>query len=108
MKDTLDETVSEQAAIFAALSDPTRLRLVRLLCQASPGALCVNALAARLGVSQSAVSQHLRVLKGIDLVKGDRQGYWVHYSINPEAVERSQDLLRAALVLGEAQNDAGF
>jgi len=80
----LDETIGrdtdEQAAVFSALADPIRLRLVRLLCrQRGPNALCVNALAAFLGVSQSAVSQHLRVLKAIGLVKGERRGYHIHY-----------------------------
>ena len=61
------------AEIFKALSDPTRLRLIQLLskCQTENaiagvcegGPLCVNALANKLGVSQSAVSQHLRVLR---------------------------------------------
>jgi DNA-binding transcriptional ArsR family regulator len=67
----LQESTEEQAALFSALSDPTRLRLLKhLQRQRRPGALCVNALAGLLGVSQSAVSQHLRVLKGIGLVKG--------------------------------------
>ena len=57
-------TDEEQAAIFAAFSDPTRLKLVHLLAhQEVPGAMCVNALAGKLGVTQSAVSQHLRILK---------------------------------------------
>jgi len=75
------------ADIFKALSDPTRLRLVKLLSECLPGkckgeALCVNALASELGVSQSAVSQHLRVLKQVGLVRGVRQGYFVHYSLD--------------------------
>ncbi len=56
------DNIEEQAAFFSALSDPTRLKLFKLLHQQStPDALCVNALAALLGVTQSAVSQHLRV-----------------------------------------------
>ena len=64
----------EQAAVFGALADPTRLKLVKLLCrQREPDALCVNALAGLLGVSQSAVSQHLRLLKSVGLVKGEKE-----------------------------------
>ena len=74
MKQALEHETDEQAAVFSALADPTRLKLVKLLCaQRSDEALCVNALAARLGVTQSAVSQHLRVLKAIDLVNGDSE-----------------------------------
>lgn len=87
-----------QATVFAVLADPTRLRLIRLLCrQRLPDALCVKALADALGVSQPAVSQHLRVLKSIGLVKGERRGYRIHYFINREALERCQGLVRSAL-----------
>jgi len=95
---SIQENTAEQAAIFSALADPTRLKLVKLLCrQRDPDALCVNALASLLGVTQSAVSQHLRVLRSIGLVKGERRGYHIHYYINPEAVKHCQELASAAL-----------
>lgn len=88
----------EQAAVFSALADPTRLKLVKLLCgQREPDALCVNALAHLLGVTQSAISQHLRVLKAIGLVKGERRGYHIHYSINSEGLKRCHDIVSTAL-----------
>jgi DNA-binding transcriptional ArsR family regulator len=62
-----------------ALSDPTR---ASILTQLSEEALCVGALASRLGVTHSAVSQHLRVLREVGLVTGDKRGYWVHYSLD--------------------------
>jgi Mg2+-importing ATPase len=71
---------------------------VKLLClQSVPDALCVNALPSRLGITQSAVSQHLRVLKSIALVKGEKRGYYVHYHINHEALERYRQLMVATL-----------
>jgi len=92
----------EQAAVFSVLADPTRLKLVKLLQhQHTPDALCVNALADRLGVTQSAVSQHLRVLKAIGLVKGERRGYRVHYFMNREVLERCRRLADAILSLEE-------
>ena len=94
--------VEEQAVIFSALADPTRLKILRLLCnQQKPDALCVGALTGLVGISQPAVSQHLRVLKTIGLVKGERRGYHIHYSINPEAVKRCQGMMSAALSIGE-------
>jgi DNA-binding transcriptional ArsR family regulator len=67
------EDTHEQVALFSALVDSNRLKLVKLLCrQRYYDALCVNALANILGVTQSAVSQHLRVLKAIGLVKRER------------------------------------
>ena len=100
------KSTEEQAAVFAALADPTRLKLVKLLTQQRvPDALCVNALACRLRVSQSAVSQHLRVLKGIGLVKGERRGYHIHYFINREAMERVRNLISAALTIEASSDD---
>jgi ArsR family transcriptional regulator len=92
------DKIEELAEIFKALSDPTRLRLVKLLskCQES---LCVNALAHRLGVTQSAVSQHLRVLRQAGLVRGERRGYFVHYSLDRGRLEQYK--ARLLEVLGE-------
>lgn len=67
------------ARIFRALSADTRIRLVQLL---KGRALCVGALSARLGVTQGAVSQHLRVLRDAGLVVPEKRGYYVHYRLN--------------------------
>ena len=100
-KDT-GANIKEQAAVFSTLADPTRLRLVRLLCrQRDPDALCVNAMAGFLGVTQSAVSQHLRVLKAAGLVQGERRGYHIHYFINPDTLERWREQILAALAMEE-------
>jgi ArsR family transcriptional regulator len=91
-------SIEEQAAILGLLADPTRLKLLRLLSQQrEPHALCVNALAYQLGVTQSAVSQHLRVLKSAGLVKGKRRGYRIHYFINQEALAQAQEQIFIAL-----------
>ena len=83
---TQDRT-KEQARVSSVLADPTRLTLVKLVCrQRHPDVLCVNALAGLLKVTQSAVSQHLRVLKAIGLVEGERRGHHIHYFINPGAL----------------------
>jgi len=96
----------EQAALFGVLSDPTRLKLLRLLAQQrKPNALCVNALAYQLGVTQSAVSQHLRVLKYAGLIKGERRGYRIHYFINKETLIQAQQQVSSALRLEEEATD---
>jgi DNA-binding transcriptional ArsR family regulator len=101
------DTVEELAEIFKALSDPTRLRLVKLLGDQSPDVcqgtcngqrfLCVNALAHKLGVTQSAVSQHLRVLRQAGLVYGERRGSFMHYSIDQDGLEKYKAALRQSL-----------
>jgi ArsR family transcriptional regulator len=108
-KDMTEQGADEQAAVFAALADPTRLKLVRLLChQREPDALCVNALAGLLGVTQSAVSQHLRVLKAIGLVKGERRGTRIHYFVNRAVLERCRELVSAALSMDEPTEERGM
>ena len=91
----MDE-IRELAEVFKSLSDPTRLRLVKLLAETG-GALCVNALGHRLGVTQSAVSQHLRILKQAGLVRGERRGYFVHYSLDQDRLEQYKARLRETL-----------
>jgi len=102
----IEENIEEQIAIFGALSDPTRLKLVRLLCrQRDPHALCVNALAAILGVTQSAVSQHLRILRAVGLVKGERRGYHIHYFINQDVLAKYRKLASEALSTEEPSEE---
>jgi DNA-binding transcriptional ArsR family regulator len=71
------------ARFFKALGDETRLRLVALLARQEPGnALCVGRLARELETTTSNVSQHLRVLKDLGLVRGERRGYHIHYFLD--------------------------
>jgi ArsR family transcriptional regulator len=108
----LDE-IESLAQILKALSDPTRLRLLRLLsstskedfpegCHGKPGEplfLCVNAITDHLNVTQSAVSQHLRILRQAGLVRGERRGSFVHYTLDLDGIRRYQTVL--SNVLGE-------
>lgn len=71
------------ARVFRALSVEARVRIVQLL---KNRALCVNALAARLGMTPSAVSQHLRVLRDAGLVTPEKRGYYVHYQVNAQTL----------------------
>jgi DNA-binding transcriptional ArsR family regulator len=72
------------ARILKVLSVGTRVRIIQLL---RGRALCVNALAARLDVTQGAVSQHLRIMKDAGLVIDEKRGYHVHYRLNEETLE---------------------
>ena len=92
-----DHETEDLAAVFKALGDPTRLKLVRVLHDLKePESVCVNALAGLLDVSQSAVSQHLRVLKHAGIVRGERKGTSVHYALDRERARYIHDLMAAA------------
>lgn len=81
--------------VLQALGSESRLRIVRLL--AGSGSLCVGALACRLDVTQSAVSQHLRILEEAGLVLSERRGMKVHYSLVRPVLEDSMERLTASL-----------
>lgn len=102
----MPDRTQELAELFKAVADPTRLRLVKLLAE-SPHALCVNALTARLGVTQSAVSQHLRVLRQVGLVSGERCGNQVHYSLDRRKIEQATRLFAETLGKHLPPDDAG-
>ena len=82
--------MNELANIFKALSDETRLRIVKLLEQ---GELCVCDIVAALDMVQPKVSFHLSALKGAGFLKDRKQGRWTHYSLN------DNDLFRRMLLL---------
>ena len=67
-----------------ALGDETRLKLIHLLLTQD---LCGRALARRLGISEAAVSQHLKILREAGLVEGEKRGHWTHYAVQPEVLE---------------------
>ncbi|MFW6120632.1 MAG: ArsR/SmtB family transcription factor [Petrotogales bacterium] len=64
--------------ILKVLSDETRFKIIKLLAKNS---FCVGALAKRLRITESAVSQHLKILKNVDLVHAEKQGYYTHYTV---------------------------
>lgn len=71
--------MNEVLKIFKALSDATRLRIVKLL---EHGDLCVCDIVAALAMVQPKVSFHLSVLKQAGLVKDRKDGKWMHYGID--------------------------
>jgi len=67
-----------------ALSDKTRVKIVETLLKEN---FCVSALAKELSLSESAVSQHLKILREANLVLGETQGYYTHYVVKREELK---------------------
>ena len=87
-----DDELGRLARLFHALSDETRLRIVgRLL----GGEQCVCDLTDALDAGQSRLSFHMRTLKDAGLIKDRRDGRWIHYSLNHEALSGIGVLLGA-------------
>ena len=69
--------------------------------------LCVGALAARLDITQGAVSQHLRILRDAALVTAEKRGYYVHYRISQETFQEWKDVLDELLSLPASDSEGG-
>jgi ArsR family transcriptional regulator len=76
--------ISHAARRFHALSDETRLEIVRLL---SHGERCVCELQNVLDAAQSRLSFHLKTLKDAGLVSDRREGRWIYYALNRQALD---------------------
>src|SRR5690242_9397554 len=77
------DAVQALADTFRILGDPTRVRILDVLAS---GELCVCDLAELVGISESAVSHQLRLLRGMRLVRPRRAGRQVYYSIDDQHI----------------------
>jgi DNA-binding transcriptional ArsR family regulator len=85
------------------VADPKRVLMLYAL---EKGPLCVNELAAEVGLPQPAVSRHLRVLRERGLVNTAREGATIHYSLGDHRLIEALDLLRSVLASQlEAERD---
>jgi ArsR family transcriptional regulator len=82
----------ELAGVFAALSDPVRLRLLSIV--ATEGEVCSCNLEEPLGKSQPTISHHTRVLADAGLIEGEKRGRWTWWHLVPEQVERLHTVLK--------------
>ena len=90
--------IIEPAEIFKVLSVETRVKIIELL--KANGALGVKEISEKLGITPPAVSQHLKILKQAGLVRSERQGYWIPYSINEEAMEGCREIVNEVCTCG--------
>ena len=77
--------------VFKALSDKTRLKILLII---SKRTICQKGISRHLGISESAVSQHIKVLKESGIVTGIKQGYSVIYVINDDCFREAKFFLK--------------
>ena len=91
-----DELTSEDAeataALFKALADPARLRIVSMLAR-SPEPVCVCELTPPPGLSQPTVSHHLKKLVQAGLLDREQRGVWAYYHLDRDGLERAASIL---------------
>jgi DNA-binding transcriptional ArsR family regulator len=77
--------------MFKVLGVDTRIRIIDLLKNKGP--LGAKSISEVLGITTAAVSQHLKILKQAGLVRSERKGFWIPYSIDEEALENCKNEL---------------
>lgn len=90
-----EHQATELAAVFKALGDPVRLRLLSMIASRSGDEVCVCELTPAFDVSQPTISHHLKLLRQAGLVDCERRGTWVYYRALPAALDRLATALRA-------------
>ena len=88
----------EPSEIFKVLSVETRVKIIELL--KAQGPLGAKDIAITIGITTAAVSQHLKILKQAGLVRSERKGYWIPYSIDEEAMENCRQILNEVCTCG--------
>ncbi len=88
----------DPAEIFKVLSVDTRVKIIELL--KAKGPLGVKDISSNLGLTPPAISQHLKILKQAGLVRSERKGYWIPYTINVEAMENCRKVLDEVCTCG--------
>ncbi len=79
--------LKEEAKFFKAFSDPTRLKILKLLTHRK---MCVCELNLAIDTSQPTISHHLNILENARLIRSERQGKWMFYSISNDMVPHIQ------------------
>jgi len=86
-----EEEAAGTAALFKALGDPARVKIVNLLAT-SGEPVCVCDITPRLGLAQPTVSHHLKKLADAGLLRREQRGTWAFYSLDPAATARLASL----------------
>ena len=88
----------EPSEIFKVLSVETRVKIIEIL--KGQGPLGAKDIAATIGITIAAVSQHLKILKQAGLVRSERKGYWIPYTIDEKAMENCRQILNEVCTCG--------
>ncbi|WP_414601900.1 ArsR/SmtB family transcription factor [Micrococcus sp.] len=87
------ERAAGLAAVFKALADPTRVRLLALITAAPQGTACACHLPEALGISQPTLSHHLKRLVEAGMLAREQRGRWAHYTARPVALAAARSFL---------------
>lgn len=95
---------AETARLFAALADPTRLRILALLA-AQPAPLCACEIGPAFAQGQPTIAHHLKVLREAGLVRWEKRGLWVYYAPDRERLQQVAAVLTTLHTTGARASD---
>lgn len=90
------ESYKDRAKIFKAFCDENRLQILDML---KSGEKCACKLVDELNISQSTLSHHMKILCDAEIVKGRKDGKWVHYSLDEDGAKRAEEMLKSMLTV---------
>lgn len=79
-------------AVLKALGEPMRFKIFSCLLERKH---CVRSLSQKLGITESAISQHLKIMREADMIYGEKYGYHTHYLPKQETLDNLMELFKA-------------
>ena len=86
----MEKTYSDYATVLKALGEPTRLQIMEMI---SCGELCACVILEKFNITQPTLSHHMKVLCESGLVNSRKEGKWMYYSINQDAIQELSDFI---------------
>ncbi|MHC1719913.1 MAG: ArsR/SmtB family transcription factor [Clostridiaceae bacterium] len=93
------QSYAEYGAIFKAISDETRLKIIDML---SCGEMCACDILEEFSISQSTLSYHMKILSESGLVNADRDGAWMRYTLN---IDKTHEVMSFFAQITSAKED---
>jgi len=98
----VESIYSDNARVFKAFCDETRLKVLSLL---QSGEKCACILLEKVSISQPTLSHHMRILVDSGIVTARRDGKWTHYSISASGCENAVVMMKSLIAILESKNE---
>lgn len=100
--------VDRMCAYNKAISEPTRMKMIKILGSHEPNTLNVSDIAEMLGVSQPAATKHLKIMESVGLFVRERVGTSVYYALREDALDEYRSLLDDAFAHAYTKCEYGY
>lgn len=100
--------VERMCAYNKAISEPTRMKMIKILGSHAPNTLNVSDIAEILGISQPTTTKHLKIMESVGLFERERVGASVYYSLKQDALDEYRRLLDYAFEHAYTKCEYGY